>query len=154
MKRIWYLLMLALLAAFFPLTACDDGGDKKSDSSVVTIAHTGVVYTGGDIGGTDDGRYMMLYLANDIDRSGTIEAIRFKRGEDMIAESTCSDMSINIGHTSATSLDATFSNNYSGSLQTALDHAAIIVPAGAAGNFFTFTLSEPFIYNGSDNLRS
>lgn len=151
MKRIWCLLVLPLLAAFFSLTACDDGGDKKSDSSVVTIAHTGMMLNN-EIGTTDEAHYMMLYLADDIKRAGTIEAIRFKRGEDMAAESTCSDMSINIGHTSATSLDATFSNNYSGSLQTALDHAAIIVPAGAAGNFFTFTLSEPFIYNGSDNL--
>ncbi|HPI90838.1 MAG TPA: hypothetical protein PK859_16155 [Spirochaetota bacterium] len=152
MNRIFYLLAVLILAASFPFTACDDDSNDESKSVVVTIEHTGDTVIRHNIGGTPSNRYMMLYLADDIGTAGTITAIRFKRGTEMTTESTCTDMTFIMAHTTVDTLSTIFADNYTGSAQTVIDQATVTVPAGPADEYFTFTLSQPFNYNGTDNL--
>ena len=152
MNRIFYLLAVLILAASCSFTACDEDSDDESKSVVVTIEHTGSVLTAANIGGTDSNRYMILYLADDIGTSGTITSFRFKRGEEMTTESTCTDMTLKMVHTDVSTLSETFAENYTDTPVTVVDQATITVPAGPADEYFTFTLSQPFSYNGTGNL--
>ena len=57
--------------------------------------------------------------------------------------------------TSLADLTTTFTENVEegkGSFVTVLNDAAVSIPTGSAGNYFTINLATPFNYNGVDNL--
>jgi hypothetical protein len=109
---------------------------------------------GQDIGSPVSARYMMLYSAQDIQASGMIHSLSFKRYTDT-ASVSCSGVTVKIGHTSVGDLSSTFLNNVEqgkGKFTTVINNTSINVPAGLAGEYFEITLTQPFNYNGVDNL--
>lgn len=104
--------------------------------------------------GTFDQKVQLLYTAAEINGSGNIIALRFRRSS-VSAQETCPNTTIRLGHTSLTALTATFGSNVEegrGSQVTVLNDTTVTIPAGAAGTWFEIPLGTAFNYNGVDNL--
>lgn len=95
-----------------------------------------------------------LFFADDIKGSGYIQSFALRYNADSGVDTSCSNVTIKMGHTGLSALTTTFANNVEqgkGSLETVYT-GAITVPAGVAGDYFTLTLDTPFHYNGVENL--
>lgn len=104
---------------------------------------------------TTDRRVQHLYLADEIDGSGYITAIAFRSNTTTVAEITCPDLTLKMGHTSLSALTDTFAFNVEqgkGSLETVLTNAQVVIPVVSAEDYFEIQLDTPFYYNGVDNL--
>lgn len=104
--------------------------------------------------GDFDQKVQILYTASEINGTGYIHALRFRRGEVTAAES-CPNTTIRLGHTSVSVLTNTFADNVEqgrGSLLTVLDDATVTIPAGDADSWFEIPLAVDFYHNGEDNL--
>lgn len=111
---------------------------------------TGFDYWGGD----DESRIMNLYLADDIHGSGWITSISVRHHLALASSATCPGMIIRMGHTASVNLVSTFAdnvNNGKGSFQTVFN-GTVSVPAGGTDAYYSIPLSQPFYYNGVDNL--
>lgn len=100
-------------------------------------------------------RFHLLYRAEDINGSGNISALRYRLAEDLLADVTCNNTTIKIGHTSAANLTTTFADAIEtgkGSFVTVLDNAILTIPAATAGSYIEIPLPSAFNYNGVDNL--
>ena len=100
-------------------------------------------------------RVQHLYRAQDMDGSGYIDSISFRYYEDESTAVTCSNVTIKMGHTSSDFLVYLFADNVEegrGTHREVLSHATVVIPPGAAGDYFTIPLSKQFYYNGVDNL--
>lgn len=106
--------------------------------------------------GTASGiRYHHLYHANNIQGSGNITALRFQYELDLSPKVTCNNTTVKLGHTSVTDLTTTFADAIEtgqGSFVTVIDNETVTIPVGTEGKFFEIPLTEPFNYNGVDNL--
>ncbi len=147
---------LILLITLVALTAC--GGSGSTSLPIGTFFKT---YNPADFGfssypfsATSDLKMQLLYTAAEINGSGNLTALRFRRDLDS-SQTNCPNTTIRLGHTNLTALTATFDNNVErgqGSLVTVLDNAAVTIPAGSAGEWFEIPLTAPFAFNGVDNL--
>ena len=100
-------------------------------------------------------RFHLLYHADDINGSGNISALRFRHDADLLADVTCNNTTLKIGHTSAADLTTTFADAIEtgqGSFVTVLDNATLTIPAGSVGSYIEIPLPGAFNYNGVDNL--
>lgn len=141
-------------------TACGGGGGNGS----ATLATASFAKSFGSVADTanyypfssqDDLKVQTLYLADEINGSGNISALRFNRSANVLTDLICTNMTIRMGHTNLTALTTTFANNIEtgqGSLQTVLNNQTVTIPAGAANDWFEVPLSTSFQYNGTDNL--
>lgn len=106
--------------------------------------------------GSEDQKVQLLYTAAEINGSGNIRSLRFRRGSDLdTAQQTCPNTTIRLGHTSLTALTTTFGANVEqrkGSLATVLNNATVTISAGSIGDWFEIPLATTFNYNGVDNL--
>jgi hypothetical protein len=96
-----------------------------------------------------------LYRAQDMDGEGFIDSLSFRYYEDESTAVTTANLTIKMGHTSVTELTGTFANNVEqgrGTLTEVLSHTTVMIPPGAAGDYFEIPLSKEFYYNGVDNL--
>jgi hypothetical protein len=147
-----FVLLFALTAL---ITGCNDSG--SGDSGTLTVAFTKEVAfstTAGSWGGIASERMMNLYLAGDIKGSGIINSVSIKHANTVASAATCSSFTMKMGHTNVSNLVTTYADNVEqgqGSFQT-VRNGSITMPAGAAGSYFTVNLSQPFNYNGVDNL--
>ncbi len=153
------ILMLITVLAII-ITACGGSGSDSGGNGTPAGAFTKAVALSAtpgnfNLGTNTQARIMMLYRANDIKGSGMINSISFKRFSAMTAAITCPNITVRMGHTDATDLEATFANNVEqgqGTFQTVISNGSLAVPSGAANDYFTISLSQPFYYNGVDNL--
>jgi len=91
---------------------------------------------------------------NRIQGSGYVTAVAF-RSNSATPGFTCPDVTIKMGHTSATLLTTTFADNVEqgkGPLVTVLQNKQIAAPAGDVGDYIRLDLDTPFYFNGVDNL--
>lgn len=106
--------------------------------------------------GSEDQKVQLLYTAAEINGSGNISALRFRRGSGLDpAQQTCPNTTIRLGHTSLTALTGVFGANVEegrGSLATVLNNAMVTISAGSIGDWFEIPLATTFNYNGVDNL--
>lgn len=159
MKRI--ILFCAIVASLAILaTGCSGGGGGGavtggSGTATGTFTKEVAFTTGFDYwGGDDEGRIMNLYLADDIHGSGWITSISVRHHLALASPATCPGMIIRMGHTASGALVSTFAdnvNNGKGSFQTVFN-GTVSVPAGGADAYYSLPLSQPFYYNGVDNL--
>ncbi|MFV1997966.1 MAG: hypothetical protein ACC641_08125 [Acidiferrobacterales bacterium] len=157
MNSLTILKSIIVLIAFSALTAC--GG--SSDSIFLPVGTFFKTYNIDDSGNSSfpfsdsqDAKVQLLYTAAEINGSGNLTALRFRRDADT-GQVTCPNTTIRLSHTNLTALTATFANNVErgqGSLVTVLDNMAVTIPAGSAGEWFEVPLSTPFAYSGVDNL--
>lgn len=158
-KSLFYLLILTLFLTF-NLISCGGGGGGGAFGPTTELGFIKTVQATGDasganIGGADSARYMMLYLAEDIQASGMISSIWMKRSAVMGAGINCPNVTVKMGHTYIGSLVTTFASNVEqgqGAFTTVINNASINVPAGAADTYFEIALPQSFNYNGVDNL--
>lgn len=102
-----------------------------------------------------DTSYRVMNLYDVKENSGYIKAIAFRAYITTASPTSCSDITIKMGHTSVTSLSATFAENIEqgkGTLETVLNRAQVVIPPVNAGDYFTIQLDKAFYYNGADNL--
>ncbi len=100
-------------------------------------------------------RVMILYRAGDVQGSGMINSISFRYADALASAVTCPNVTIRMGHTSVTDLALPYDNNVNqgkGSFQTLANGVSVTIPAGSSGGYFTIPLTQPFNYNGVDNL--
>jgi len=90
----------------------------------------------------------MIYTGAEIGAGATIQSIKFKYNGNTTY--TWNPIVVYIGHTSKTEFSSTTDWVSVASL-TQVYSGSLAVTAGAA-NWYTITLSTPFVYNGSDNL--
>ncbi len=132
------------------------GGGLGTGSFIKTVVLDGVDTNYGNLFSTiASNRYQMLYRAQELNGAGYITSISFQYDLAVAASINCPNETIKMGHTNLADLTTTFANNVEigqGSLVTVLNNASINIPAGAAGAYFSFTLAQPFHYNGVDNL--
>jgi len=161
MKHMTSMKHIVLLIALLTLTACgSDGGSAEGGSPLPTgtffktyhIDDNG--YGAFPFSESQDAKIQLLYTAAEINGSGNLTALRFRRDSDT-GQVTCPNTTIRLGHTNLTALTTTFASNVEqgqGSLVTVLDNTAMTIPAGNAGEWFEIPLTIPFPYNGVDNL--
>lgn len=152
---------LILLITLVALTACGSGSGSGGGTTSLPTGTFFKTYHIGDNGynaypfsDSQDAKIQLLYTAAEINGSGNLTALRFRRDSDA-SQVNCPNTTIRLGHTNLTALTATFGNNVErgqGSLVTVLDNAAVNIPAGSAGEWFEVSLPTPFAYNGVDNL--
>lgn len=100
-------------------------------------------------------RVQHLYRAHYLDGSGYIDSISFRYYADETAAVSCSNVTMKMGHTSRSDLDAAFANNVEegrGTHTEVLSHATVVIPAGTAGDYFEIPFERKFYYNGVDSL--
>jgi len=157
--RILFWLPFTLLAVV--LSGCGGGGGGGGSSSLAIGTFTrsfAPTATGDNVmpfgsGSFGDVRHQTVYTAAEVGSAGRISALRFRFFSALGVAVSCPNTTVRLGHTSLSSLTATFANNVDrGSFHTALDNATVNIPAGGAGSWFTVTLNTPFEYNGQDNL--
>lgn len=114
-----------------------------------------VAFTSGmDAWGAAEDRIMNLYLASGVKGSGFITAITVRHLQPLSAPAACPAMTIKMGHTDRTALQADFGSNVErgqGAFQTVFS-GTVTVPAGGSNAYYTIPLAQPFYYNGTDNL--
>lgn len=151
---------LALCSSLL-LAACGGGGGGDGPTPLVSGTFTrsfAPVATADNVmpfgsGVFGDVKHQIVYTAAEVGAAGRISAIRFQYYSLLAAAVTCPNTTVRLGHTSLTSLTASFAGNVDrGSPHTVFDNATITIPAGAAGEWFTVTFATPFDYNGADNL--
>ena len=158
LRRVFSLLPLAMVAA--ALTACGSGGGGGGGGSV--LATGGFTKTFGPADDNNnsypfnftDQKVQLLYTAAEINGSGNITALRFRRSS-ATGQQTCPNTTIRLGHTSLAALTTTFGNNVEegrGSQITVVNDATVTIPAGSAATWFEIPLTTAFNYNGVDNL--
>lgn len=152
------------LFALTVLAACGGGGGGGGGSAGVATGeftkafnpdptNSNVIPFGS--GGAGDVKYQQLYTPAEINGSGPITMLRFRRQSLMASAVTCPNTTIRLGHTSLAALVATFASNINegrGSQATVFNNATLTIPAGAAGEWFDVPFSTPFYYNNVDNL--
>ncbi len=103
----------------------------------------------------DESRYMMMFPAGDIKGAGMITSISFKYNASPGADRTFNGVTIKMGHTSVTTLSSTYASNVQqgkGTYTTVLDNQSVTIPNCTVCDYFTIQLTQPFYYNGVDNL--
>ena len=149
-------LLLTFLSAL-TLSACGGGGGGGGGIATTQFTKSVTLPNGGSSYyhfQNQESRYQYLYLAADVKGSGNINAISFKRSVAGTA-STCSGVTMRMGHTSLATLTMTFANNVNegkGSHTTVINNSTVNIPAGAIDDYYTVNLTTPFAYNGVDNL--
>jgi hypothetical protein len=160
--------LFALMISLLMLTACGTeagnnlaallgggGGTVPAGSFIKTVIGGGGASSSSNMFGTSAYcRFMNMYSAANVKGSGMITAISFKDYDGSVA-SSCSHVTIKMGHTSVTTLSSTFADNVEqgkGNLQTVLNDKLFSFAAHSTGEYITLTLDEPFYYNGVDNL--
>jgi hypothetical protein len=100
-------------------------------------------------------RVMLLYRASEIKGSGWIRSLSFKSWSGISSAISCPNVTVKMGHTYLTNVNATFASNVEqgqGSVVTVINNATVNISAVEALGYYTVTLSTPFYYNGVDNL--
>jgi hypothetical protein len=157
--------LLVLLVVF---TACGGGGGggaaapgnsggPTTGTFTKTVALTSTTtYQIGPFNDNAFHHYQMLFKPGDVGGSGNITSLSFRL--DALSAgigATCPNVTIKLGHTSVANLgtDMTLNiNQGKGSAVTVLNNTTVVVPVGAAGDYFAIPLTIPFNYNGVDNL--
>ena len=165
MKRETNLLIIAvcIIAFFISLTGCGGGGGSAAvvngDGAAKGTFKKSIAYNTSSWGNLFYGhhtlRFHLLYRAEDIKGSGNISMLRFRLDDALLADVTCNNTTLKMGHTSAANLTTTFADAIEtgqGSFVTLLDNATITIPAATAGSYFEIPLPSAFNYNGVDNL--
>jgi len=144
------------------IAACSGGGGGGGQTPLATGTFNKTAMSfGNDYSGHFSNvfpyfRVMHLYDASPVmESSGYIKAIAFMAGNTAASSTTCPDITIRMGHTSVTSLSATFASNIEqgkGTLETVLADAPVVIPPVNAGDYITIQLDKAFYYNGVDNL--
>jgi hypothetical protein len=131
------------------------GVPLPAGSFIKTVIGGGGASSSGNMFGTSAYcRFMNMYSAASIKGSGMITSISFKDYDGSVA-SSCSHVTIKMGHTGVTTLSSTFADNVEqgkGTLQTVLNDKLFSFAAHSTGEYITLTLDDPFYYNGVDNL--
>ena len=98
-------------------------------------------------------QFQTLHLSSDINGSGPITGIAFVSGENP-TDAANYTVSIALGHTTRSDLTDTFANNFDpGGPEIVTTALTYIVPAGLpVGTPVWLPITEPFNYNGTDNL--
>lgn len=158
---------LSIIFLSFFLGACggssSGGAPAEGSGTALTIGTFKKIFGPVDNGSisipfndTFEYKQQYLYYANEVNGSGNITMLRFRRGADTVATISCPNFSIRLGHTSKTVPDlVSFGNNVEqgqGSLITVLDDATINIPIGSNGEWFEIPLATSFHYNGVNNL--
>jgi len=136
------------------------GGGGGGSTSLATGEFTKTIDPTDDINHSSDfsgATYhsQKLYPASEINGSGNITSILVEYSSDEAADITCADVTIKMGHTTLSSLGATYANNVeqgAGSVQTVLTNGSIVFPVGMMDDWSEIPLDTPFYYNGVDNL--
>ncbi|HRZ28405.1 MAG TPA: hypothetical protein P5295_16470 [Spirochaetota bacterium] len=97
-------------------------------------------------------RTQNLYLASDINGSGSITGIAFQLNT--VSSAGSFTYTLKFSHATVNTLNETFSSNYSDTAVTAADSVTFTVPGDIpAGDWFWVPIpDDTFIYNGNDNL--
>jgi hypothetical protein len=156
--------LVMLLIGAFTLAACggDGSGAAPGPTPLATGTFTKTVVADGSnsfwesLFSTNTAmRFQFLYRAPDVNGSGNVQSISFRYEFDEPVSVSCPNVTIKMGHTNFSDLTATYADNVEtgkGSFLTVLNDAAINIPAGSAGGYFSINLDTPFNYNGVDNV--
>jgi hypothetical protein len=150
---------LVLLSTLALAAACGGGGGGGAGGGPTPLA-TGTFAKTVDWGASyefhspflaSSANTQLLYLANDIKGSGRLQSITFTAFNTETI-TTCPSLVVKAGHSLLSALTTTFASNLnSGSTQTVFS-GPLTIPATASGATYTLTFSQPFDYNGVDNL--
>ena len=166
-KRSWVVRISVLLALLALTAACGGGGGGGGGGGTpppVPLATGTFVKTANLV--NDGGnswpfntnavqKLQLLYLSSEIDGSGYMTKISFKRAATVSTSVTCASTTVKLGHSVVSALTVTYANNVEqgqGSQATMIDNGTITIPAGAAGEYFDIPFTTPFYYNGVDNI--
>jgi len=97
-------------------------------------------------------RQQQLYLASDINGSGSITGLGIQVGNLTLEETYT--VSVNLGHANVSTLSLDYAANYSGSPVTVANAVSFTIPANVpADSYVWIPLPDAvFTYNGTDNL--
>jgi len=136
----------------------DDGGGGGGQTPLATGTFIKTEFESATIGSypfnfnkDTNYRVMHLYDVNIKENPGRIKAIAFRANSTTASPTVCSDITIKMGHTSVTTLSATFASNVEqgkGTLETVLANAPVVIPPVNAGDYITIQLDKAFYYNG------
>ncbi len=156
--------VLASIAAVVAMTACSSdssSGGGGGGSSALEIGGFIKSFEGGGgasfggMFGTNLSRYQLLYTPAEISGSGNMANLGFQLNSDLVADVSCPNVTIKMGHTSIASLTSTYDSNVetgSGSRMEVATDLNLTIPAGSSGDYFNVPLDVSFHYNGVDNL--
>jgi len=154
------------LATF--LTACGGGGGGKGGTPAATGLSSGTFDKNIELDGAASNNvgifgtaafrhYQWLVRSQDLNASGAITGISFRRNADIASAVSCPNVTIKIGNSTTAALTSNMASggnveNGVGSLTTALNDATVNIAAGAAASYFRINFTTPVYVNNQENV--